>query len=155
MPGLDREAIYAALATRLATVSSLTGGVSRRLPPSGQVGPAEQPRAFLAVEKETPSYRPNLPLVWTLNATLLIYARTDDAAQAPGTVLANVVRDIETALQFVPGVDQAHGFGQQGTVTNLGGLCAHCAIGSVEYGEGIADGQGIALVPITIVAEVR
>ena len=146
--GLDREAIYAALLTRLSGVASLLT-VSRRLPPAAPPGPAEQPCAYMPCGKEVPQYVSRLPLRWSLQLALVIYARTDDPSQAPSSILTPIVKDIETALQWRPG----EGPVAPGAATTLGIVgVMHVTIGHVEYGEGTLDGQGVAFIPVEIVA---
>lgn len=148
MAGLDREAIYAALLARLQGVTSLTQGVSRRLPPAVPPGPAEQPCAFVPAGKELPQYVPQQPMRWVLHTAIILYARTDDPSQAPSSLLAPLVKDVETALQWQAGEVPFN----PGGATTLGGKCVHCAIGDVEYGEGTLDGQGVAFIPLEILA---
>ena len=147
MAALNREAIYAALATRLATISNLQ--VFRRLPPSPQAPhPAEQPCAFVPADKEVPRRTARGSSVWTLSTEIILYQRTDDQGSAPATPLTALVQSIEAALQMKAGdlrIDPSSG-------TTLGGLCESCDMGPVQYGEGVEDGQGIAIIPITIIA---
>jgi hypothetical protein len=152
--GLDREAIYAALLTRLQTVASLTQGVSRSMPQSWPPGPLEQPCAFIPASEEVPEYRANMPARWTLKLTVLVCAVTDQAGTAPSTLLAPLVKDIESALQWRAG-DSFYAFGGPGTWTNLGGLCTHCCITGVAYAEGKLTGQGFAYLDLEILAEVK
>ena len=149
MPGLDREAIYAALLAKLQAVASLTGGVSRRVP-KAPPGPLEQPCAFLEVDEEVPNYASEHQLTWMLHLSLLVYARADDPAQAPITLLAPIVKDIEAALQWAPGDNGPLNIGGSTTL----GLrsVSHCVMARVRYGDGREDGQGIAFIPILILA---
>lgn len=146
--GLDREAIYAALLARLQTVSGLLT-VSRRLPAVVPPGIAEQPCAYVPVGKEVPQYVSRMPLRWTLHLTVLVFARTDDPSQAPSSILTPLVKGIETALQWQPGEAPV----SPGAATTLGVAgVLHCTLGPVEYGEGTLDGQGVAVIPLEIVA---
>jgi hypothetical protein len=149
MPGLDREAVYAALLTKLQGVASLTGGVSRRVP-KAPPGPAEQPCAFLEVDEEVPDYASERQLRWRLHLSLLVYAQVGDPAQAPISLLAPIVKDIETALQWVAGDNGPINIGGSTTL----GLrsVSHCVMTRVRYGDGREDGQGIAFILIEILA---
>lgn len=148
MAGLNREAIYAALATRLATINGLQ--VFRRLPPSPQAPhQSEQPCAFLPVDKEIPARTPRGSTIWTLSTEIVLYQRTDDQGNAPATPLTALIASIEGALQMKAG-DMRIDYPSSGTT--LGGLCESCHMGTVQYGEGVEDGQGIAIIPITIIA---
>lgn len=147
MAGLDRESIYAALLTRLQTVPGLLS-VSRRLPPAGPTGPLEQPCAFVPCGKEVPEFTPRMPYVWTLHPSIILYANTADPNVAPSSLLAPFVKAVEAALQWQAG----DGPPAPGAPTSLGMRCEWVRIGTVEYGEGIVDGQGVAFIPLEILA---
>src|SRR6266478_895480 len=149
MAGLDRSGIYAALLAKLQAVASLTGGVSMRVP-KAVPGPLEQPCAFLEVDEEIPDYASERQLKWTLHLSLAVYAQVDDPAQAPITILAAIVKDIETALQWKGGDNGPINIGGSTTL----GLrsVSHVVMERVRYGDGREEGQGIAFIPITILA---
>lgn len=150
MAGLDRESIYAALAARLATLVPTTlVSVSRKLPPAQVPGALEQPCAYVPAAKEVPEFTPRMPYKWTLHTEIILYALTGDPNVAPSSLLTPIVKAIEAALQWAAG----DGFmSAAGSPTTLGQRCEWVRIGSVEYGEGILDGQGIALIPLEILA---
>lgn len=154
MAGLDREPIYAALLARVAELVPATlVAVSRRLPPSADPpGPTEQPCAFVPCAREVPEFTPRQAYEWTLDLAIVVYARTDDPAVAPSSLLTPIVKAIEAQLQWR---STDGGMPAQGTPTTLGGLCEHVAIGVVEYGEGVATGQGVAVITLEILAVER
>jgi len=149
--GLNPEPLYAALAARVAAAASLTAGVSRRMPPSNQVGPAEQSCAFVPAGKHTPINTPGGVPMWRIDTVIFVYARTDDPGQAPSSMLNPLVQDIEAQLRWQAADGLALGKGP-GTWGTLGKLCEHCEITSVEYAEGIPDGQGVAFIHVQILA---
>jgi hypothetical protein len=150
MAGLDREPIYAALLARLAElVPGTLKSVSRRLPPAAEPPlPTEQPCLFVPCGDEIPEFQPRMPYKWLPHLAIILYARTDDAAQAPSSALTPIIKAIEAKLQW----RQGDGFPAPGSPTTLGQLCEWVRIVRVEYGEGVATGQGIAFIPLEILA---
>lgn len=152
MAGLDRESLYAAILTALSGINSpAIQTVSRRFRDLDKVQPNEQPAIFLVTGDETGVYSDRgRPAQWVLEPAIFVYARTDDAATAPSTVLNPILTAIETALQNVPG-DQ---FPAPGSPTTLGGRALHCRIVKTLIGEGAASGQGVAILHLNILAAV-
>lgn len=152
MAGLDRESIYAALLAQLAAlVTGLVSAPSRRYrDPLEEVSSTEQPALFIVVDRETPTYRPNHPLEWTLRGWIFVYARTDNTAAAPSTPLAQLVQQVEGALQWQPGDGGMPP--QTGMATTLGKKCVHVTLGEVVYEEATKTGQGEAVIPFEILA---
>jgi len=146
MAGLDRESIYAALLARLQGIQSLKS-VSRRIPPQ-DIGPQEQPAAFVPAGKEVPQYMASLIMRWLLHPAIVLYASTDNESLSPSTQLAPLVKDVEAALQWQPGESPVN----PGGATTLGGTCVHCIINEVEYVEDVSGGQGVVFMPLEILA---
>jgi hypothetical protein len=148
-PSFNREAAYAALAAAVQTAWSWTSPVSRRLPPSNEVGVPEQPCAFVPVGREVAISHPESDPQWNLATVIWVYARTEDPSTSPGALLTPIVAALEAALRWQPADGLAKGKGP-GTWGTLGKTCEHCEITAVEYGEGVTDGQGIAFLHVEI-----
>ena len=149
---LNREGIYTALLAKLAAVSGLgTAGASRSFRDYNQLRPEEQPAIFLVTGPEAAEWAsPGQPPKWKLRPTVYVYVRTDpEGGAVPGTTLNTLVSAIESALAWAPADG---GFGAPGGSTTLGGLCLYVRILSVDYGEGVADGQGIAQLNLEVFA---
>ena len=103
-----------------------------------------QPAVFVVEEGEAGEFVRGLPVKWTLDVSLWIYAQRD--AQLPGMKQINPIIDAIAQL-----------FGTQGQppnqqVNTLGGLVYSCGIsGKVEKNSGYLGEQAIALVPLKIV----
>jgi hypothetical protein len=149
MAGLDRESIYAAAAAKLAAIPGLVT-FSRRFRDIDKVSGNEMPAIFLVADHETPQHQKAMPTKWTLNLGVFIYAITSDPAVAPATVLAPLVRAVEAALQWAGG---DVGPFSPNTPGSLGRLDVQwCRMGEVHYGEGATTGQGVAFIPLEILA---
>jgi hypothetical protein len=150
MAALNREAIYVALEQLLAAIPGVKtcSRVTRDL---GRVAPTEQPAVFLSAHKESAKNTKGLPTVWTLRATVLIYARTDpETGNAPSSVLNPILTALENALLWVNG-DGAPLAPQ--SPTTLKGLVSRVWMGpEIDIGEGVETGQGVAIVPLEILA---
>ena len=150
---LDREAIYAALFTRL---QNLTGIVtaSRVWKHWDDVDVCEQPALYLAQGSERPIQQRGTPPQWTLTPTIYLYVRATegDPYAAPGTKLNALIKAIEGALER-KAADVAPYGGPEEWSTTLGGLCSHCKIsGTIETDEGLLGNQSVAVIPIEILA---
>lgn len=120
---------------------------SPRLVLWGSVDVAQRPAAFLVVAGET-HVRKNPTLVLrTLKFKLYVYINarpTDDATTTGGTQFAQIITSLETALAPAGGDI----FTKRNT---LGGLASHCFIeGQVAMDTGDLDGDGVAIIPISI-----
>jgi hypothetical protein len=149
----SREAILEALCARLAEAQFATpingcdtwALLSRRLKLWSDVAGADQPALFVTEHGETVAYgSESLPGKTVLNVDLFVYIA---AGKDPDCIPA---RDLNVALDalqscLAPGPAE----GRQ----TLGGLVAHCRIeGRIVKDPGDLDGQGLALVPVKILA---
>jgi hypothetical protein len=148
-----RETIMDALCAQLAQArfsAPINGNdgwatLSRRLRLWSDVAPADQPALFVTEHAENIAFvSETLPGKTTLNVDLFIYI---SAGQDPQTIPArdlNIALDaLAEALAPPPGSDRQ----------TLGGLVYHCRIeGRVVKDPGDLDGQGLALVPLKILA---
>lgn len=84
---------------------------------------------------------PGLPLRWTLNVRLFVYAQGDgSSSNTPSSALNPLIDAIEAAI--------APPSGQ--TRQTLGGLVEHCWIeGKVEIFEGVLGNQAVAIIPVS------
>lgn len=154
----QRETIFAALFARLQ--ANVTGIVtfSRKTTGFDDVPASMQPALFLVKGSETPVQQQGFPLLWKLDATVIVFCRNDaDPDAAPSIQLNEILTAIETALERQPaeGPNPAGRFPNSpgGSIfgTTLGGLCSHCWISSaIEVGEGAIGEQAIAIIPIEI-----
>jgi hypothetical protein len=150
---ISRETIIAALCARLATTQFATpvnscdtwATLSRRLKLWSDVPATDQPALFVAEHGENIAYASeNLPGKTTLNVDLFVYiAAGRDPERAPARALNVVLDGLCAALAPDPAS------GRQ----TLGGLVQHCRIeGRIVKDPGDLDGQGLALVPVRILA---
>jgi hypothetical protein len=151
---VNREAIFEALATRLAAVPSITL-VSRRLRSYEDFPAADQPAIFLCKEDEIPVNQRGLPPAWRLQVSLYLLCRTPRDEPSPSSQLNRILTEIETALERQP-TEWATGQqpNQEGShQTTLGGLCQRAWIsGPVTLDEGLIDEQAVARIPVEILA---
>lgn len=143
MPSVSREAIYAALFTKVSTAAKFTTK-SRRLKHFAQVQPGEHPAIYQIQRDEMGQAVRGIPTKWTLSVDLFIYAWQADLKAAPSQALNPLLDAIEAAFKpDTPTVNDC----------TLGGLVSRCGIaGKVEIFEGVGDGnQAVAIVPIDIV----
>lgn len=150
MAALNREAIYVALETLLAAIPGVKT-CSRVTRDIGRVQPNEMPALFLSAHKESARSTKGLPTVWTLRATILVYARTDpETGIAPSSVINPILTAIENALLWVNGDGAPLA---PNAPTTLHGLVSHVFMGpEIDIGEGVETGQGVAVVPLEILA---
>lgn len=158
---IDREAIFDALFTRLATVEGIRTA-TRRFRPLDQVEPGEMPLLILTKGGETPKQRRGMPTMWALEATAYVYCRNDaDPAAGPSVQLNRLLQSIEAALERTPEElaalqvdpripDAAYQDIVENTQgTTLGGLCSHAWIaGTIETDEGTLGDQAAAAIPL-------
>jgi hypothetical protein len=149
----SREAIMQALCALLARArfaAPINGCdswalLSRRLKLWSDVASADQPALFITEHAETVSFAAdNLPGKTALNVDLFVYVA---AGKDPDAVPA---RDLNLALDAIQAcLAPPPGEARQ----TLGGLVAQCRVeGRVVKDPGDLDGQGLALVPIKILA---
>lgn len=149
----SREAIMRALSDRLAGAQFATpingraswALLSRRLKLWSDVASADQPALFITEHGENLVYAAeSQPGKTTLNVDLFVYIA---AGKDPDCVPA---RDLNVALDAIAAcLAPDPTLGRQ----TLGGLVAHCRIeGRVVKDPGDLDGQGLALVPVRILA---
>jgi hypothetical protein len=98
---ISRETIYAALATRMQAKVTLCKTFARKWVEAQQAGADQQPMLLCLEGDESPRDEPPLPPIWLLSVDVVVYARTNDSA-TPGTVLSNILDQIESALEPQP-----------------------------------------------------
>jgi hypothetical protein len=148
-----RETIIEALCAQLAQARfpALINGndtwatLSRRLKLWSDVASADQPALFVTEHSEATTFASeNLPGKTTLNVDLFIYI---SAGQDPGAIPA---RDLNIALDALAETLAPPAGCERQT---LGGLVHTCRIeGRIVKDPGDLDGQGLAIVPIKILA---
>lgn len=152
---VDREAIMAALFTRLQGVAGIVTA-DRRFRSWDQVSESEQPALFLVTGNQTAKPQRKMPTVWTLQPVIYLYVRHDaDPAAAPGTILNQMIQAVAAALERTP-CEARNGTAfpddPEDPYTTLGGLVNACFInGTIETDEGLMQNQGVAIIPLEIV----
>lgn len=143
---MNREAIYAALFSQLASVRGIVIA-ERRLRHWDAVPSVEQPYLCVTQGAQTVIQgmpAKGVPAKWYLNADIYIYAQTT-GEQMPGTVINPILDAIEDAL--------APEFPDINKCQTLGGLVEHCWIeGTIETDEGTLGDQAVAIVPVRMLA---
>ncbi|MCW2317601.1 hypothetical protein M2322_003165 [Rhodoblastus acidophilus] len=148
-----REAIMEALCAQLAQARFAApindcdtwATLSRRLRLWSDVASADQPALFVAEHAENVAFASeSLPGKTTLNVDLFIYiAAGRDPDAVPARDLNIALDALNAALAPPAGADRQ----------TLGGLVYHCRIeGRIVKDPGDLDGQGLALVPVKILA---
>ncbi len=136
---MTREAIYQALFAELAAIPGLSLA-SRKLKHWNDVPQPNQPALFLVQKGEETQRASSLPPRRTLMAEVYLYARSEDPAVPPASLLNPLLDAVEAAL--LPDAS-----GNQ----TLGGLVQHAWIeGKTETDEGVLGEQAVAIVPVTI-----
>jgi hypothetical protein len=148
---INREAIYAALYARLQAKVTLCKTFSRKWIEPQQIGQDQQPALLCLEGKQTPNDRSPLPPIWTLEAMIVVYARTNDTA-TPGTILSNILDQIESALEIQP-AEGAVFFRSIHTTLGLSTVQKVWIASEVEPEDGaMSGGQGWFTVPVHILA---
>ncbi len=149
----SREAIMEALCARLADAqfAAPINGVnswalfSRRVKLWSDVASADQPALFVAEHGENVAFGGDgLPGKTTLNVNLFVYIASGKDPEATPARDLNLALDALFACLAPDPIEDRQ---------TLGGLVAHCRIeGRIVKDPGDLDGQGLALVPIKILA---
>ncbi len=155
MQPLNREAIFAALFTRLQTIPGVKT-FSRVLLSFEDACAADQPAIFLTKgDEENREPNRSLPAKWKLSADITLFCRNDaDPHAGPSIQLNTLLSAIEGVLIRQPfeGFKPGQPFAQTNDWwTSLDGLCSHCWISDrIIIGEGANGLQAVAVVPIEI-----
>ena len=147
MAAIDREAVYVALFDRLKL--KLAGDVQffTRAHLATTECPV-QPALVMVASTQSAEQDLGTPPVWTLGAEVLLYVKTANVA-SPDTLLHALVRKIEDALLYQHPEKVGPGELRH---TTLGGLCQYAVIGGdVEFEPGIATGQAVVGIPVSMV----
>lgn len=145
---ISREPIYAGLFSRLQTQVTLCKTFSRKWIAAQEIGIEQQPALLCLEGSELPHTEPRLPTIWTLEAVVVVYVRTNDTA-TPGTILSNVLDQIEGALEMQSSESRL----VNGWQTTLGiqGVQRAFIGGAVAKEDGaLTGGQGWMTLPIHI-----
>ena len=151
---LDREAIMSALYERIAgSYPWVTTG--RRLLLWQDLAASDQPAVFVTAGTQSAVYsdRGN-PVIWTLRATVTIYARHDEPREAPEAEMNALITAVEAALEKLSTENAAPlGAPGAGWNTTLGGLVYFARVdGDVETDEGSLGDQAVAIIPVVMLA---
>lgn len=148
---IDHDAPYAALADRLQTYCRdyLQRPVSRKLISWDQLGQAEQAAICVVGSRHIPKLDGPVPVAWTIEALVVIYARADaDPGSSAAFLLNKLIGRVEAALQRQPD-ETAISPGQQLQAwTTLGGTVLRAHPGPVEIDEGNQTNEGIAVMTV-------
>ncbi len=141
-----RETIYGALFALLQTaVDGLNfKTVSRRVQIWSQIPPEEQPALFMRQVREVAVGQRGTPNKWELFVDVPIYAY---AGSGPNDLTAPT---LNAAVDRIEKLIPSNG----PIVQNLGlkGVSEVRILGEIMYGEGAISGQGVAVVPLRIIA---
>lgn len=146
----SRESIYGALFLALTKAVSNLGfrTISRQVRLWSEVDPADQPALFMDEKKEEAITDPRgprgIPIKWELFVDVPVYAF---GGQGPDDSAAPVINAALDAIEslFPPGGPKVQTLG-------IPGVSEIRIFGAIEIGQGNKSGQGIAVVPIRIVA---
>ena len=142
-----REQIMSALFALVSGSASFVTA-SRRLKLWGDVSSAEKPAIFqYERDDEYKGADRHLPPTVTMNVELYVYTAPGmDSGITPVSILNPLLDAIDAVLKPGPGA---------GGKQTLGGLVSHCWIdGKIMKDPGDLDGDGIAMIPIKILATV-
>lgn len=151
---VSREAIFNAILAQLnayvpVLISPVAAPISRRLALADN-SPRNSPSIYIR-ELDELYEQPGkgLPPIRTMRADIICYAQIPktDATTPGGFYLNPLIDAVEAALTTLTGTDNIQGY------LTLGGLVDRCWIsGSIikETGEIDADGQAIAVIPVSI-----
>jgi hypothetical protein len=143
----SREAIMQALFALVAGSASFVTA-SRRLKIWSDVPASEKPALFMYQKNdEYKGSERHLPPTVTMNVDLYIYTAPGlDSGIIPASLLNPLIDAAEAVLRPGPGAG-----GRQ----TLGGLVSHCYIdGNILKEPGDLDGDGVAVIPVKILATV-
>jgi hypothetical protein len=140
---MTREPIYLALFALLSAIPGLVT-TSRRLLHWSDVFPPQQPALFQVQKKELQQPKKGFPAKVTLQCDIYLYVNTgNDLTVTPASTLNPLMDAIEAALAPNPATG----------VQTLGGTVSHCWIeGEIITDEGVLGPQGVAIVPVFILA---
>jgi len=143
-----REAVFAALWTRVSNASNFTTK-GRTVRHWSQLTPEAFNAIFMGKAAESIERMRGLPPKVTLNAMLYVYVRSniasDDLAVSPSEVLDPILDAIDAALK-PDATDPV-----KGNVCTLGGIVSHAWIeGEVLTSEGTLGDIEVALVPVAV-----
>jgi hypothetical protein len=142
---VDREAIFAALTSRLSGALA-PATVSRKVRHWSEVPPSEQPAAFIEQGDQTGEAEYGKPTKWNLKATVYVYV-TDTTAAGPYPALNGLVQAVERALSGAPGERFS-----AGGPTTLAGLVQSCRVTGVTDSGGALGDQAVAVIDVDILA---
>lgn len=143
----SREAIYGSLFAALRGAVTDLGfrTISRRVRLWTDVNPADQPALFMQQVSERAEYAGrNIPIKWDLFVDVPVYVFGGQGPDDSPMPLLNAAIDAIESL-FPPG-------GPKPTTFGLRGVSEVRIFGDVEIGQGNLSGQGVAVIPIRIVA---
>ena len=150
MAALDRDAILEALLARLQ--AELAGDVktfTRRL--ETYANTELLPALVVLSPSHTAQTDLGMPPIWRMNVEVDVYLETLAADVSPETRLNAIVKKLEEALER-KATEARPAFGGDERGTTLGGICSSCNVTRVEVSQGTENGQGEAVVSITITA---
>jgi hypothetical protein len=146
---ISRETIYAALFARLQTKVTLCKTFKRKWVAAQGIGADQQPALLCLEGHESPKAEPALAPIWTLEVAVVVYARTNDT-DTPGTILSNILDQIETALELQNNEGQRF-TNWNTTLGGLQGVQRAWIAGAVEKEDGmLTGGQGWMTLPVHI-----
>ena len=153
MAALDREAIVAALFDRLRDKCPDVREWSRRWVPPDVASRRTQPFAVLVCSDQTPINDPGLPVRWEIGLQFVVYVTTPSDAESPDTQLNQIIQHVEDGL-LIDEDSEVQALEVDGErFWAFDGALVRCWIsGTVEMVPGESSGQGVAVIPLSVLA---
>jgi hypothetical protein len=143
----SRDAIYAALAARLA--AALPTFKAGRQYLDFDDPRVVHPACIVVASRQQALQESGRPTRWNLEAKALLYLRQKDDAVVTDTVINQTLDAVVSALAVQP--TEYDGAG--GPHTTLGGLVLHAWVdGAIDIFQGLPGDQTVVVVPITMLA---
>jgi len=152
MAALDREAIVAALFDRLQARCPDIRAWSRRWVPPDTAVRRVQPFGVLVCDSQTPTNAVGLPVLWEIGLQLVVYVTTTQEDETPDAKLNLIIQQVEDALVLGTEEDPDLEAGDERFWAFAGALVRCWISGVVEMVPGELTGQGVAVIPLSVLA---
>lgn len=145
--GIVREAAYAALYTRVQTLTGVQK-FSRRMLSLDELSKKHQPAVFMVPTLSTPEINSSgEPTVWRLAADVYIIAPPDQTGNGAEVTLLGLIDQLDAALDLKTTEAPRHFHDQ--AETTLGGVVLKAYVsGPIEIDAGLEGEQGVARIPV-------
>ena len=144
---IAREAAYAALYTRIKTVTGVLR-FSRRLVAWDKLSKAEMPAVMVVPESCARSESSGLDALWTLHASVYVVTPPDQSGDGAETTLLTIVDRIDAALD--KNTESARHYQGQSETTLGGAVYKAWISGEIELDAGLNGEVGVARIPVSM-----